>query len=44
MKPSLLLVAAAGLFATGAPAHDPGVWQIVDALVKQRFQVQPRSG
>ena len=29
--------------ATGAPAHDPNIGQIVDALVKQRFHVQPRS-
>jgi hypothetical protein len=52
MKPSLLLVTVAGLFcgfaatfdATGAPAHAPNIRQIVDALVKQRFHVQARSG
>ena len=29
---------------TGSHAHDPSVWRIVDAFVKQRFHVQPRSG
>ena len=28
---------------TGSHAHDPSIWQLVDAFVKQRFHVQPRS-